>query len=463
MLKQVVFYIIVLFLLYNMLDAQTEHRHLHPHPHTDHTHHQVDYSYRDDMEDYRPPEPDDDGRHWWKGNLHTHTLWSDGDQFPEVVVDWYKRHHYEFLVLSDHNIIQTGQKWIDPETNQDIEWAGGDHVVETYLDRFGDWVETRVEGGDTLVRLKPIGEFRHLFEEPGRFLLMLGEEITDDRYIHVNATNIVNYIPPQGGETIREIIENNIEAVYDQRLTTGQPMFPHLNHPNFKWAVTVEDMVPVEKLRFFEIYNGNRGVYNFGDENHPGLDRMWDILLTTRLAEKNLGLVYGLATDDAHHYENSIQDLARPGRGWVMVRSRYLTPEHLINALETGDFYASTGVVIQDLESDPERGLSIRIQSEENVTYTTQFIGTRYGYNPDRHPRLDENGNPVDGVTYLYSNDIGEIFKEVEGTEAQYELAGDEIYVRAKIISSELKDNPFTEGEREKAWIQPLVPAGGKE
>lgn len=29
------------------------------------------------------PEP-----RWWKGNLHTHTLWSDGDDYPEMVVDW---------------------------------------------------------------------------------------------------------------------------------------------------------------------------------------------------------------------------------------------------------------------------------------------------------------------------------------------------------------------------------------
>jgi hypothetical protein len=24
---------------------------------------------------------------WWKGNTHTHTLWSDGDGAPELVVD----------------------------------------------------------------------------------------------------------------------------------------------------------------------------------------------------------------------------------------------------------------------------------------------------------------------------------------------------------------------------------------
>ncbi len=25
---------------------------------------------------------------WWKGNLHTHSLWSDGDEYPEVITEW---------------------------------------------------------------------------------------------------------------------------------------------------------------------------------------------------------------------------------------------------------------------------------------------------------------------------------------------------------------------------------------
>ena len=29
---------------------------------------------------------------WWKGNLHTHSLWSDGDDFPEMIAEWYKQH-----------------------------------------------------------------------------------------------------------------------------------------------------------------------------------------------------------------------------------------------------------------------------------------------------------------------------------------------------------------------------------
>src|SRR5680860_273227 len=31
---------------------------------------------------------------WYKGNLHTHSYWSDGDEFPEVIMEWYKSNGY---------------------------------------------------------------------------------------------------------------------------------------------------------------------------------------------------------------------------------------------------------------------------------------------------------------------------------------------------------------------------------
>ena len=33
---------------------------------------------------------------WWKGNLHTHSYWSDGDDYPEMIADWYKTNGYHF-------------------------------------------------------------------------------------------------------------------------------------------------------------------------------------------------------------------------------------------------------------------------------------------------------------------------------------------------------------------------------
>ena len=43
------------------------------------------------------------GRYPYRGDLHMHTFRSDGDQDPAVVVADYRRHGYDFTVISDHN------------------------------------------------------------------------------------------------------------------------------------------------------------------------------------------------------------------------------------------------------------------------------------------------------------------------------------------------------------------------
>src|SRR5882762_1421067 len=91
---------------------------------------------------------------WYKGNLHTHSLWSDGNDYPEMVVDWYARHGYQFLALSDHNVLAQGQKWVSvKEANRRAKQDGFDR----YRKRFGEpWVETRTVDGEAQVRLKPL-------------------------------------------------------------------------------------------------------------------------------------------------------------------------------------------------------------------------------------------------------------------------------------------------------------------
>src|SRR6478672_5858975 len=106
------------------------------------------------------PHPTEAAERWWKGNLHTHSLWSDGDDYPEMIVDWYKQHGYEFLALSDHNGMLTGEKWIDAQTNK-----GGAAALEKYFNRFGpEWVKQRTSKGRAQVLLRTLEEFRGKFE-----------------------------------------------------------------------------------------------------------------------------------------------------------------------------------------------------------------------------------------------------------------------------------------------------------
>jgi hypothetical protein len=397
------------------------------------------------------PEP----RQWWKGNLHTHSLWSDGDDYPEMIADWYKRNGYHFLAFTEHNAVATGTRWVDLNTTRHAGPA-----LHRYLERFGEgWVEQRHRPDGHFVRLKPVSEFRHLFEEPGRFMLVMGEEITDVERVHINAIHLQRLIEPQGGETVVEIIQNNIDAVKAQREDTGQPMFPFINHPNFRWALTAEDISQVRGASFFEVYNGHLGVNNEGDEQRASTERMWDIILTLWHDAGRREPIFGLGTDDAHNYRPDSALTSRPGRGWVMVRALHLTPESIVYAMEAGDFYSSTGVVLLDVRRDGDT-IVVDIEPEAAVTYITQFIGTRSGYDPTGLPVVDEEGVPI-RTTREYGEEIGRVLQEVQGTSARYTFRGDEIYVRAKVISSKPKRDPTSEEvlDVERAWTQPFLPA----
>ncbi len=371
---------------------------------------------------------------WYKGNLHTHSYWSDGDDFPEMIMGWYKSHDYDFVALSDHNILAQGEKWkLIPKS------YAHEQGFERYLAQYGDdWVQYKKDtAGRTEVKLKTLEEYGPLFEEEGKFLIIPSEEITDsyeDKPIHMNATNIKELIEPQGGKSVADVMQNNLDQVYAQRKRTGQPMFPHINHPNFGWAITVEDMMQLQGERFFEVYNGHPLVNNYGDSLRPGTEQMWDQLLTHYIKDGK-PLLYGLATDDAHSYHLYNSENSNPGRGWVMVRASSLTPAALIEAMENGDFYATTGVVLEDIQYKAGL-LSLQIAPEEGIDYTIQFWGSKQNTGMEK---------------------AGMLLKEVKGKQAQYQLQRDDLYVRAKIISTKPKENPYQEGDVETAWTQPVT------
>ncbi len=392
------------------------------------------------------------GQRWWKGNTHTHTFWSDGQDYPEMVVDWYKRHGYNFLTLSDHNVLSQGQKWVDVD-----ERHTEGNIHSKYIERFGtDWVQTRQLDGKKQVRLKPLNEFRHLLEKTDHFIMIQGEEVTPGKG-HVNAINTIERIGAKGGNTDIEILQNNRNAGLEQEKRTGQQMLPHVNHPNWRWDFTAEDIFPLIGEQFFELYNaGGTSCNNTGDQNHVSTERMWDIILAMRLGVLNLPVMYGVGTDDSHTYHKTSPDLSVPGRAWIMVRSTHLTPEYIINAMEAGNFYTSNGLTLKDVQFDGKT-LKVKIDAKLSVSYTTRFIGTKKGFDTKTTEHKHKDGQD-DHITRIYSDEIGIVLKETKGSYAKYTLAGDELYVRATVISSKLKHDPHFIGELETAWVQPVLP-----
>ncbi|MGI9458078.1 MAG: hypothetical protein ACR2NU_16050 [Aeoliella sp.] len=390
---------------------------------------------------------------WRRGNMHTHSHWSDGDDYLESIALWYRDRGYDFLVFTDHNVLATTERWVRVDDSK-----GGQTAYNKLKQQFPDWIDERKEGDDLEVRLRRFDEVAQRFNKPGEFLLIQGEEISDQalgKPVHLNVGNVKHLIEPQGGRDVFETIDNNVRAALAQRKETGQPMIVHLNHPNFGFAVTAEDLLRVRGERFFEVYNGHPDVANQGDELHPGTERMWDIILAQRIATLGLPMMFGLAVDDGHEYHHIPSRRSEPGRGWVMVLSHKLTSGALIESLEEGRFYASSGVSIKRIESDAKR-LAIEVEPEAGESYTIEFVGTKKTTDLKGEPITDEEGEPLP-VTHRYSDGIGEVLKKVSGASGEYTFKGDELYVRARITSSAAHPNPSDPGDAKTAWVQPVL------
>src|SRR5262245_12049685 len=242
-----------------------------------------------------------------------------------------------------------------------------------------------------------------------RFLIIKGEEVTDsfqDKSLHINGLDVADRIEPKGGSSVVDVVQRAVDAI---RRENG---VPHINHPNFRWSITREELAQIRNNRLFEIFNGHPQVYNLGGGGVAGLEEAWDTILS------NGSLLYGVAVDDAHVFKQpGNPDVAGPGRGWVVVRAERLEARALLTAMERGDFYASTGVELADYRVSDQR-LVVEVKPTTFSKYRIQFIGER-----------------------------GRLLKEVAEPTATYEIEGNEGYVRARVLESNGR----------QAWLQPVV------
>jgi len=368
-------------------------------------------------------------QNWHKGNLHTHSLWSDGDDFPEMIIQWYKEHNYQFVAISDHNTIASGVYWYKLK-EREIE----NKTLEKYQKAFGDWVETKDAPDSTSVRLKTFEEYRSKLEEPGIFKVIKSEEVTasyQKKPVHINVTNIQHFIEPVQGNSVVDVMQQTLDQVHAQRKETNTPMFAHINHPNFGYGISAEDFKKLNGERFFEVYNGHPAVFNNGDASHISTEEMWDAI-NISYYQQGKPLLFGIATDDSHNYHSQSSKLSNSGRGWVMVASDRLTTNSLIEAMEAGDFYASSGISLKTVFHN-KKYYTIEIIPESDVSYEVIF--------------------------YVYKKNTESVveFSRLRGTTAKYNFEKDDIFVRAKIISNKKMPNPIKAGETMKAWTQPVL------
>jgi len=297
---------------------------------------------------------------WYKGNIHTHTTESDGDDTPENVVRWFRRNGYDFLVLSDHNHLTM------------FEYGRGKRQFKRPLMIPGEEVTVNLDNGNTA--------------------------------IHINAIGISRVVEPVYADDVVPTLQANVNAILEADGIAS------INHPNFKWSFDHKAIAEVNGASLLEVFNGHPAMNVNGAPDKPGYEEIWDRVLSAGRP------IFGVATDDSHNYKEFRSDLSNPGRGWLMVRAERLSQDAIVEALASGEFYSSTGVVIHHLRIS-DSAISLGVEQFRDCIYTTRFIGKN-----------------------------GHVYEEVVGTEAEYSVRGDEGYVRVSVTSS---SGP-------QAWTQPV-------
>jgi hypothetical protein len=178
--------------------------------------------------------------HWLRGNLHTHTVHSDGRRTRQAVIDDYAGRGYDFLMFSDHDVYTS----------------------------LSDYEKVDNRG----------------------MVLIAGNEVTanGEHLLHVNAASRVEPTPD------RQAV---IDAIAPDN---GGKAFAIVNHPNWNWRygqaegnwshVSQAKLMEWRGYAGIEIFNGVIGRL---EGSQYALDR-WDQLLSKGRR------VWGFANDDSH-------------------------------------------------------------------------------------------------------------------------------------------------------------------
>ena len=222
---------------------------------------------------------------WLKGNVHSHTTRTDGTCMPEQQISDYAAKGYDFLAITDHNVVASHQL-----------------TGENDICMIPGWERDIRHTEDNTSCIHVVGLFSTEAQET--------PELEKRRY---------------------DVNEISDQQLIDEMKSDGE--FVIVAHP--RWSrMTPQDVLALQHYDAIEVFN--TGCETLMHSGHAEL--YWDLLL------ENGRSVLGIASDDTH---GLTQKSDRFG-GWIMVNTPEKTASSIIRSMRSGNYYFTQGPEIID-------------------------------------------------------------------------------------------------------------------
>lgn len=239
------------------------------------------------------------GGNFYKTNLHAHTTISDGKLTPSEMKSLYKEKGYSILAFTDHNTYRYHKDLCDSDF---VALAGIEVNIDEYL----------------LSETKPFRVMKTFHVN------ML--DLNPDEKKNVPLPNFKYQDKQKLNEYLLDMETKGFLNCY--------------NHPY--WSLqTAQDYLGLEGLFSMEIYNHGSHLDGFMGYNPQVYDEM--------LRQNPDKPLFCFATDDNHNVHPQTSEYFDSFGGFVMIKSEELNYTSIVNSLKNGNFYSSTGHIINEL------------------------------------------------------------------------------------------------------------------
>ncbi|MBR6879970.1 MAG: hypothetical protein IKN14_02665 [Clostridiales bacterium] len=309
------------------------------------------------------------GQKQFKANLHSHSVLSDGKKTPEELVEMYREKGYSILAVTDH---EYPADHTDLTTDDMLMITGYEaYIRPSKICRFNRFAPE--------IHLNLIARDPHntgiVCYDPVCFKYMpLAKQVKAPHYGRIGRRK---FTVPYINRFIRAANEHGYLV--------------SLNHPCWSMQDT-EDLKRLEGLWSLEIFNTASMKLSGYAENMP----VYDSLL--RYGKTKL---YCHGSDDNHNTGPLDDPMSDSFGAWTMVICEELSYGSVIEALEKGNFYASTGPVINRLEFEDGKAY-VECTDAKRITMhmTPKYSKTVY----------DREGKTIDSAVFDLPSDAPYVY-----------------------------------------------------